>query len=94
MPRFPAEDGRRHRSSRRAWLIERAGFAKGTSDGRVGLSTKHALAIVNKGGATAAAIVAFAVRIRDGVRARFGVTLRPEPVLLISRPIPAKLLLG
>jgi UDP-N-acetylmuramate dehydrogenase len=81
IPRFAADDGRGTKLAA-AWLIERAGFAKGTTDGRVGLSTKHTLAIVNKGGATAAEILAFARRVQLGVRARFGVTLRPEPVLL------------
>lgn len=80
MPRYPASSGQVKLSA--AWLIERAGFAKGTRDGAVGISTKHSLAIVNRGGATAAHIVAFAQRIRDGVRDRFGVTLTPEPVLV------------
>ena len=65
-----------------AWLIENAGFPKGTTAGPVGLSTRHALAIVNRGGATAADIAAFAAKVRDGVRSRFGVTLVPEPVLV------------
>jgi UDP-N-acetylmuramate dehydrogenase len=64
------------------WLIENAGFAKGMRDGNVGLSTKHALAITNRGGATAAEIVAFARKIRDGVGNVFGIRLRPEPVFL------------
>jgi UDP-N-acetylmuramate dehydrogenase len=68
------------------WLIERAGFRKGTGEGRVGLSTRHALAVVNRGGATAAEIVAFARRVREGVRERFGVTLAPEPVLVGFSP--------
>lgn len=61
-----------------AWLIERAGFAKGTSLGRVGLSTKHALAIVNLGGATAAEVLTFATTIRDHVAQNFGIRLMPE----------------
>jgi UDP-N-acetylmuramate dehydrogenase len=80
MPEFPAADGRVKLSA--GWLIERAGFRKGTSEGAVGLSTRHALAIVNKGGATAAEIVAFARRVRRGVGERFGVALAPEPVLV------------
>jgi UDP-N-acetylmuramate dehydrogenase len=68
---------------RRGFLREqRAGFGKGAGAGRVGLSTKHALAIVNRGGATAAEIVAFARTVKDGVRARFGVELHAEPVLV------------
>jgi UDP-N-acetylmuramate dehydrogenase len=65
-----------------AWLIERAGFGKGTTDGAVGISTRHALAIVNRGGATAAEILDFARRVRDAVLTRFGVTLAAEPVLI------------
>jgi UDP-N-acetylmuramate dehydrogenase len=64
-----------------AWLIERAGFAKGQRRGAVGLSTRHALAIVCHEGARAAALVAFAREIRDRVRDRFGVVLVPEPTL-------------
>jgi UDP-N-acetylmuramate dehydrogenase len=84
MPAFPAADGRMKLSA--GWLIERAGFPKGTSDGPVGLSTKHALAVVNRGGATASQIVAFALRVRDGVEARFGVALVAEPVLVGFTP--------
>ncbi|HKQ70565.1 MAG TPA: UDP-N-acetylmuramate dehydrogenase, partial [Polyangiaceae bacterium] len=61
MPRFAAAGGKVKLSA--AWLIERAGFTKGTSDGRVGISTRHALAIVNLGGATASEIATFAKRI-------------------------------
>jgi UDP-N-acetylmuramate dehydrogenase len=80
MPSFPAGGGRVKLAA--AWLIERAGFGKGWGEGRVGLSTKHTLAVVNRGGATAAEIVAIARRVQDGVRARFGVELRPEPVMV------------
>jgi UDP-N-acetylmuramate dehydrogenase len=79
VPRFPAPAG--HVKVPAAWLIERAGFAKGVGEGRVGLSTRHTLAIVNRGGATAGEIVAFARRVRAQVQARFGVALTPEPVL-------------
>ena len=65
-----------------AWLVERAGFPKGGATGRVGVSRKHALALVNRGGATADELLAAARTIRDGVRARFGVELEPEPVLV------------
>lgn len=64
------------------WLIERAGFARGLRRGAVGISTKHALALVHHGGGTAAELIALARDIRDGVEARFGITLRPEPVFL------------
>lgn len=84
MPEFAAAGGLVKLSA--GWLIERAGFAKGTRDGRVGLSTKHALAIVNRGGATAAEIVAFAARVQRAVRETFGVTLLPEPVMVGFAP--------
>jgi UDP-N-acetylmuramate dehydrogenase len=65
-----------------AWLMERAGFYKGFAMGRVGLSSKHVLAIVNRGGATAAEIVALRDAVVGEVRARFGITLEQEPVML------------
>jgi UDP-N-acetylmuramate dehydrogenase len=80
MPAYPANEGRTKLAA--GWLIERAGFGKGAGAGRVGLSTKHALAIVNRGGATAAEILAFARTVKDGVRERFGVELQAEPVLV------------
>jgi UDP-N-acetylmuramate dehydrogenase len=78
MPRFPQADGRVKLAA--GWLIERAGFAKGTRRGAVGLSTKHALAIVCHDGATARDVLTFASEIQAGVKARFGVELTPEPV--------------
>lgn len=65
-----------------AWLIERAGFRKGDVDGAVGISTKHPLALVNRGGATARDVVRLAARIKQGVLDRFGVSLRPEPIFV------------
>jgi len=65
-----------------AWLIERAGFNKGYDGGTVAISTKHPLAIVNRGGATARDIVRFASKVKRGVNERFGVWLRPEPVFV------------
>jgi UDP-N-acetylmuramate dehydrogenase len=65
-----------------AWLIERAGFSKGERRRTVGLSSRHALALVHHGGGTTAELVSFAREIRSGVRARFGVDLHPEPVFL------------
>lgn len=66
-----------------AWLIEHAGFGKGFGlPGPVGLSTKHVLAVTNRGEGTAAALVDLARAVRDGVRDRFGVVLEPEPVLV------------
>lgn len=64
------------------WLIERAGFRKGEVRGRVGISSKHALALVNRGGGSAAEIVAFSGEIQARVREVFGVGLEPEPVFL------------
>jgi UDP-N-acetylmuramate dehydrogenase len=78
MPRWPQPDGRVKLSA--AWLIERAGFQRGARDGPVGLSTRHTLAIVAHDGARARDVVAFAGRLRDGVEARFGVRLVPEPI--------------
>ncbi|WP_298456490.1 UDP-N-acetylmuramate dehydrogenase [uncultured Cellulomonas sp.] len=66
-----------------AWLIEHAGFGKGFGlPGPVSLSTKHTLALTNRGPGTAAELVALARTVRDGVRSRFGITLEPEPVLV------------
>nr|NLI50570.1 UDP-N-acetylmuramate dehydrogenase [Propionibacterium sp.] len=79
-PRFPQPDGRVKSSA--AWLIERAGFGRGFGNERTSLSTKHTLALTNRGTASAADVVALARTVRDGVRDRFGVTLVPEPVLV------------
>lgn len=79
-PRFPQPDGSVKTSA--AWLIEHAGFAKGFGGGPATLSRKHTLALTNRGQATAEDIVALARRVRDGVEARFGVRLVPEPVLV------------
>jgi UDP-N-acetylmuramate dehydrogenase len=82
VPKFPEADGRIKVSA--AWLIERAGFAKGfTLDGRAAISSKHALALTNKtGDASSDDVVRLARAIRDGVRERFGVTLENEPVFV------------
>ena len=84
-PKFAAPEGRTKLSA--GWLIERAGFAKGftpTSSSRVGISSKHALALVNRGGASTAELLALAREIQDGVRARLGIDLVPEPVIVGS----------
>ena len=65
-----------------AWLIERAGFRRGYGTGAVGVSAKHTLAIVNRGGATTAELIELARELRDGVHAAFGVTLAVEPTLV------------
>ena len=69
-----------------AWLIEHAGFTKGYGlPGPVGLSTKHVLALTNRGQGTTSALLALARTVRDGVRERFGVELEAEPVLVGAR---------
>jgi UDP-N-acetylmuramate dehydrogenase len=80
VPNFPAGEGKVKLSA--AWLIERAGFSKGFVLGNAGLSSKHVLAIINRGGATAREVVELARLIRDGVRTRFGIELQPEPNLV------------
>ena len=65
-----------------AWLIERSGFRRGHADGAVRISTKHPLALVNQGGATAADVLRLATTVKRGVADRFGVWLRPEPVFV------------
>jgi UDP-N-acetylmuramate dehydrogenase len=79
-PTYPERDGRAKVPA--AWLIEQAGFTKGDFDGPVGISSKHALALVNRGGARTADLLAVARTIRDRVRDQFGVDLVPEPVLV------------
>jgi UDP-N-acetylmuramate dehydrogenase len=79
-PHWPGPDGTVKLSA--AWLIERSGFGKGRQVGRVAVSGKHTLALTNRGGGTTAELVTLAREIRDGVRDRFGVTLRPEPRLV------------
>jgi UDP-N-acetylmuramate dehydrogenase len=65
-----------------AWLIENAGFSKGYALGAAGISTRHTLALINRGGATATEILALAGRISEAVWDRFGIVLEREPVLL------------
>jgi UDP-N-acetylmuramate dehydrogenase len=80
LPSYPASDGCRKLSA--AWLVEHAGFAKGYCRGAAGISRRHALAIVNRGGATAADIIALKDDIQSRVLGEFGVQLQPEPVFL------------
>ena len=71
------------RATSAAWLVEQAGFPRGYPEGGAArLSTKHTLAITNRGSATTGDGVALAREIRDGVRDRFGIELIAEPVLL------------
>ncbi|WP_327683907.1 UDP-N-acetylmuramate dehydrogenase [Kitasatospora sp. NBC_00458] len=79
-PAYPAPDGRTKTSA--AWLIDRAGFGKGYGSGPATLSTKHTLALTNRGAATTEDLLALAREIRDGVRDAFGVELVNEPVMV------------
>ncbi len=78
-PSWPASGGTKLSA---AWLIERAGFAKGYGGESVRVSGKHTLALTHRGGGSTAELVALAREIRDGVRDRFAVELRPEPRLV------------
>lgn len=80
IPSYPAADGARKIPA--AWLVEHAGFAKGYTKGAAGISRKHALAIVNRGGATAADILALKDEIQNRVQEEFGIELLPEPVFV------------
>lgn len=79
-PSFPAPAGALKMSA--AWLVERSGFQKGYADGRVGISRKHSLAIVNRGGATASDVLRLKNKVQEGVFQTFGVRLQPEPVFV------------
>jgi len=79
VPAFPAGD--QHKVSA-AWLIEQAGFSRGYVKGRAGISSKHSLAIINRGGASASEIVALAKEMHEGVKALFEIELEAEPVLV------------
>jgi len=81
VPSYPAPDGVKLAAG---WLVERAGFGKGyPGDGAPArLSTKHALALTNRGNATTADVIALARTVRDGVRTTFGIELTPEPILI------------
>ena len=74
-PRFSAGEGVKTSA---AWLIQHAGFPAGHGSGPARLSTRHVLALTNRGCATTADVLALAREIRDGVRERFGITLVPE----------------
>jgi UDP-N-acetylmuramate dehydrogenase len=81
---FPAGEGRVKIPA--AWLIEQAGFAKGYTMGAAGISSRHTLALVNRGnargGAKAGEILALAEKIADAVEARFGIRLEREPEMV------------
>ena len=80
VPHWPAGGGKVKVPA--AWLLERAGFVKGYGVGPAGISTRHTLALTNRGGATCADIERLQDQIVRGVLARFGITLEREPVLL------------
>ena len=80
MPQYPAEGGQVKLAA--AWLVEQAGFNKGYAQGPVGISRKHTLAIVNRGGARAQDIVTLQDEIRERVFDVWGIQLQPEPVFV------------
>ena len=80
VPSYPALET--HKKISAAWLVERSGFTKGYGFGRVGISRKHALAIVNRGGATAADVLALQEQIQQRVEEIWGIHLEPEPVMV------------
>ena len=79
-PSFPAGDG--FVKVPAAWLIERAGFQLGYAKGRAGISSKHTLAIINRGNATAQEVLDLVAEIQARVQAEFGIALLPEPVFI------------
>jgi UDP-N-acetylmuramate dehydrogenase len=81
VPNYPAPNGVKLAAG---WLVERAGFGRGYpgADAPARLSTKHALAVTNRGMATTEGLLSLARTVRDGVRAAFGVELTPEPILI------------
>ena len=80
IPSYPALDAQRKVSA--AWLVEHSGFSRGYGNGPVGISRKHALAIVNRGNATAADVVALKEDIQQRVEEIWGIVLEPEPVFV------------
>jgi UDP-N-acetylmuramate dehydrogenase len=80
VPSYPALEIRKKVSA--AWLVEHSGFSKGFGFGRIGISGKHALAIVNRGGATAAEVLALKDQIQQRVEEIWAVRLEPEPVMV------------
>jgi UDP-N-acetylmuramate dehydrogenase len=85
-PRWEQPDGRVKTSA--AWLIEHAGYSKGYGNERVSLSTKHTLALTNRGSARTEDLLALAAEVQRGVRDRFDIHLANEPVL-VACSLPA-----
>jgi UDP-N-acetylmuramate dehydrogenase len=85
VPRYPAPDGWQGEPRVKipaAWLLEKAGFHRGYVRGQAGISSRHTLALINRGGARAVDILALRDEIRAGVERQFSVRLEPEPVWL------------
>jgi UDP-N-acetylmuramate dehydrogenase len=80
IPSYPALDAQHKVSA--AWLVEHSGFSKGFTMGAAGISRKHALALINTGGARAADIVRLKEKVQRAVRETWGITLEPEPVFV------------
>jgi UDP-N-acetylmuramate dehydrogenase len=80
IPAYPAQDGAVKLSA--AWLIERAGYQKGYALGNAGISSRHTLALINRGGASAADVIALRDKVTDTIASRFAIRLEPEPVWL------------
>jgi UDP-N-acetylmuramate dehydrogenase len=80
IPAYPVQDGEVKLSA--AWLIERAGFPKGYVLGNAGISARHTLALINRGGATAADVIALRNQLVEAIASRFSIRLEPEPVWL------------
>jgi UDP-N-acetylmuramate dehydrogenase len=80
IPAYPAQASEVKLSA--AWLIERAGFAKGYALGNAGISSRHTLALINRGGASAREVVALRDQVIDAIWSRFAIRLEPEPVWL------------
>jgi UDP-N-acetylmuramate dehydrogenase len=80
IPAYPAPAGEVKLSA--AWLIERAGYQKGYALGNAGISSRHTLALINRGGASAAEVIALRDKVIDSIASRFSIRLEPEPVWL------------
>ncbi len=80
VPRYPARDGLVKLPA--AWLLEKSGFTKGFVQGKAGISSRHTLALINRGGASAADVMALRDSIVAEVERRFGIRLEPEPVVV------------
>jgi UDP-N-acetylmuramate dehydrogenase len=80
IPRFAADSGKEKLAA--AWLVERAGFCRGFKHGNAGISGKHSLALINRGGASAQEIIDLMHLIQSRVRELFDIELQPEPVFV------------